>query len=143
MTRYNLLNRLLHRLGYELTSAGDDVPTGADAVVTDYNERKHLSERTRQITATWDSVERVADDGYFNSVTVANITFDIGEYGEKTMTFGLEDELPQFLSELGLLVDDLPQLVDDDYAIPMFRAGGDWMIDFSELDEWDAYNVDA
>lgn len=136
-----MLSKLLGIFGLQLKSK-DNTPTGVDAVVTDYEERQSLSERSKRVDATWKSANRISDEGHFNSVTIANITFDLGEYGEKNISLDLEDELPTFMDDLGMEVADLPMLVDNNHTIPMMRVPEGWVIDWVSVDQMDLYDAD-
>lgn len=136
MFNYNIFARFAQLFN----NSENDAPTGADAVVTDYQERQELSERQKRVSAAWDDVERIADEGYFNSVTVANIHFDLGEFGENVVTVNLEDELPEFMEALNLEIQDLEWLVGVGEEIPMIRESGEWRIEWEALGDWDLYS---
>ncbi len=120
----------------------DQTPTGAEAVVTDYSERNNLPDHMKETVGYFDSVERVTISGTFNERAVANITIDLGEYGDYTITVDIEDELPELMDSFSLEVADLQRLVDNSEDIPMIRDGGEWRIKWEELDDWDLYSED-
>lgn len=117
------------------SAENNDTPTGAEAVITDYNERKDLPEQGRSVVGTLDSVERCTVSGIFNENVVVNMVIDLGQYGEYTVTLDIEDELPEFMDLLNLEVGDLSRIVDGGYSIPMVRNSGEWRINWGEVDE--------
>lgn len=135
----NFVTNFFDRIAQYFENNVDNTPAGVDAVVCDYRERQELGDRQKTLVAQWSDVERIASDGFFNSVTEANVHLDLGEYGEYVVTLNLEDELPEFMDSLNLEIEDLPMLVNGDYNIPVVREGGEWRIHWEELSEWSLY----
>lgn len=118
----------------------NNVPTGVDAVLTDYAERQNLSEQAKETIGTFANAERVAVEGFFNSNAVANIVIE-HEYGTYTVTLDIDDELPEFMDSLNQdSVEELGRLVDIGASIPLVRDGGEWRIEWEALSDWSEYS---
>lgn len=127
-----MISRLLYRLIRFVR------PSGVNAVVTDYQERHLLEDDPDEIEATLVASKRIANEGYFNSVTVANLTFDLGPYKKVNIALDLDDELPAFVNKLGFEVSDLPMLIRHKHTVPMVRDGGEWQIHWDKIDQTEA-----
>lgn len=122
-------------------------PTGADAIVVDYYERQNMVPEGYETDGILVDATRVVNEGYFQNTAVAQLTFDLGEYGNYPMTLELpegpgdENELEDFMERLGVPVEALPKLVDDPALVfPFVRTDGEWKLDWDNLDELEVYD---
>jgi hypothetical protein len=139
MTRFNFISAVAQALGFQ-NNDDDYLPTGAEAVITDYTERQNLAEQAKETVGYFAEVERVAVEGHFNSNAVANIVIE-HEYGTYTVTLDIEEELPEFMDSLNQEgVEALQDLVENSHSIPLVRDGGEWRIEWENLEDWELYS---
>ena len=133
----SFINDILTAFGIGTNNSG---PSGASAIVLDYNERHMMEEQGSETTGFLVRAERLVEQGVFQSSAVAQLWFDLGKYGEYPITLDLPDgpmeesELDQFMAHLGREVHELEDLVIDQAVFPFVRVGGEWKIDWETIE---------
>lgn len=113
-------------------------PSGAEAIVVDYQERQQMVADGHETIGQLYRADRIVNEGIFQSQAVAQLWFDLGEYGDYPMTLDLPDgpnddsELDAFMARVGMPVHELSSLVDDKTDFAFIRVGGEWQIDWDE-----------
>lgn len=116
-------------------------PVGAEAIVTDYQERKMMVDEGKETTGMLINADRIVEEGIFQSNAVAQLWFDLGKYGQYPVTLSLPDgpedtsEYEVFMDQLGYEPEDLRKIVESRISVPFIRTDGEWQLGWDDIED--------